>query len=784
MTSANPFYIVRGLTNWQLPVLEVPAPEIHPEAVGSFDEALAIALHKESNFSIVFCDLFDTLIQRDVAPAEFIHEKTARYLHGRLAAHGVDVPTHDLLALRRAITAELCARGHAQGHHGEYRLKDMFEALAAKTLPAGNHAALALDCLDYEMRQERRHIGPVPGAAAFLEALKQKYRIVCLSDTPMDGAEVQKLIRQAGLGDYIDKVYVSSDIGANKRSGSLFDYALGEEEMLPGQVLHIGDNPLSDNLSPRAKGIESILLQHRELHSLYAEMEQRIQYAQTFGCPEYLERFPALSSSESEAFIAGRESFSLAFALFALQILELDQRHQFDQIYFVARDGYLPYQAFLRLAKTVDSFDGDAAIAKADYLHLSRASTLCPRNDEELDEALRYSTLAHGRNAIPSLFSTLGFDVGNYRPYLEQEGLAQDDMASASLETLAKLRHQLVSPNSALGQKLKQDIACKRQHLQTYLTNKGFFSAKKILLVDAGWRYRIAHNLEAAFGDQSTYPEMHCALLGYTDELPSNKTTVHPGFLFDARRINPIEKLLVQHREVIEAIAVASEGTCTGYRRASENEVIPVIQPGHYDDSVRREIQSGILAGVDAFGKQFNRFQLGQEFQLHALVQLLRPIIDATHSSHRALASLALPNAKTEIQKTDDIGSFISDVTSQMTVNMGQGDSMSSPTKNLEKLLGLIQQAMATKEPIILWGMGLIGKLIYPHLSSRIAHVVDMDSSLHGQSYGQHVIKSPEVLPMLDWESHTVIFTPLTRARPTLLGEKSGNVFFSAEWIS
>jgi hypothetical protein len=335
-----------------------------------------------------------------------------------------------------------------------------------------------------------------------------------------------------------------------------------------------------------------------------------------------------------------------------------------------------------------------------------------------------------------------------------------------------------------LGKKLKQDIASKRQQLQTYLSNKGFFSAKKILLVDAGWRYRIAHNLEAAFGDEAEFPEVHCALLGYTDELPSSRTTVHPGFLFDARRINPIEKLLVLHREVIEAIAVASEGSCTGYRKTSDNQVQPVTQMGHYEDPARNKIQAGILAGVDAFGSLFTRFHMGQEFQLHALIKLLRPVLDPTHSSRRALASLPLPDAKKSLDKRDQVGTFMSEVLPPITVSLGQGDSMSSPTKNLEKLLGLIQQLMASKEPIILWGMGLIGKLIYPHIAPRISHVVDMDASLHGHSYGQHVITSPEALDPLVWEKHTVVFTPLTRSRPALLGEKSGNVIFSAEWIS
>lgn len=794
MIEANPFYLIRGLTRWTLPELPPCDPGRHPESLDSFDAALAAIPASNPECEVVFCDVFDTLLQRNVAPAEVIHEKTNRYLRA-FFREGEERPSEAaLMATRKEVTETLAARGHESGCHGEYHLADVFSELSNRLLPDDGDAArrLAHACMAYEIRQERRHMSEVPGAAAFLRQLKNNYRVVCLTDTPMDKTTVEALLADAGLSSYIDGLYVSSELGANKRSGSLFDMAMTREKVDAGRIVHLGDHPLSDWVVPRSQGIQALLLQHRSVFSSHANFVQRRSAARIFGCPEYLAPPPDEQKAETQAFRLGRDHFSLTFSLFALQLLELDKEHRFDRIYFVARDGYLPQQALLHFATKLDDPWAEATLAKIDYLHLSRASTLCPMDSEAMDDALNYSTLVHGRNAVPSFFATLGLDTEDYETLLEKEGFTAGDMASASLETLAKLRQRIFSSESVLGKTLREDLARKRRSLHAYLEGKGFFSAEKVLLVDAGWRYRIAHNLEVALGKQAAFPEVHCALLGYTNELPLERTRVHPGFLFDARRSNPLEGLLLRHREIIEAISTAPEGSCTGYTPTATGLSVPVLRAGNYENPTRHEIQQGILAGVDRFASQYDRYQIGEEFQLHAVIQLLLPLLDAGHALHEVITRMALPDANAEIlyplapvgSEQQSVGSFISRLSDRIEVNLGLGGPTAPPTRPLEKLLGLVQRALSSDKPVILWGMGLVGKLLYPHVADQVAYLVDADSALHGQRYGRHVIGSPDALTNGGGENHLVIFTALTRSRPAQLAELQAEVLFAGDWLA
>ena len=52
-------------------------------------------------------------------------------------------------------------------------------------------------------------------------------------------------------------MYVSSEYALTKRTGKLFKKVLELESVSPNEVLHIGDNLMSDFLRPRQCGIKS-----------------------------------------------------------------------------------------------------------------------------------------------------------------------------------------------------------------------------------------------------------------------------------------------------------------------------------------------------------------------------------------------------------------------------------------------------------------------------------------------------------------------------------------------
>lgn len=795
MTSPSAFYMARALAQWSLPALpRLPAIPAIPGALMGFSEALIEIEHIKP--VMVSLDLFDTLIYRPGTTALLQERKTASFIGWQFRRHGVSTPTLGAIQQQRKLAAEqLAAEAHDKGEHGEFDLSELLirtaalcapEAQSELTIAVGGKAAA------FEIGEEIACMELIPGAFSFLDTLLGCCSIVCVSDTPLPAETVGAIVDKLGIARYFDAIYVSSQEKKNKRTGSLFDTIAQQRDLAPESLLHLGDNPINDLASPLARGWHARLIRHDGLEAQYQAISQRVTMAGAFGSPDYLVSEYPVPASASSAFQVGKYSFSLAFALFALELLKLDQIHHYRKIYFISRDGHLLRESFAAMAEHIRLFDGAATADKSAYLHLSRLSTLCPDGDDGIDQAMHYATLVNGHQSGLGLFATLGFDVEKYRRLLSAEGFTDELLQSLSPDTLAKInvavRHAPHVRNALLA-----DISDKRDLLAGYLKQHDFFDHGKVLLVDIGWRYRIAANLCEALGQRDDFPEMHCLLFGHTGELSSPLFQVHPGVYYDAGRDDPLEKLLFHHKELIENICTADHGTCLGYRPEGER-IEATLAKTAIKSALREDLQAGIVAGVRDFTNLFNQYALDECFHLAALIDLLRPFLDTTQAGYAIIQALQQPSgasyARSEDRDTADAGflygesrSYIPDKLPPIHIDLGATSPRRPVTEPLERLLALVQHACRGDQPIVLWGMGLVGKLLYPHIKEKVSLVVDMDSGLHGKQYQNHFISHPDALKALAPGSFMVLFTPLSRALPCALADNDLTVIRAADWL-
>ena len=76
-------------------------------------------------------------------------------------------------------------------------------------------------------------------------AKKLKKRIVIASDMYMPTDFLAKVLHKNGFDSW-EKLYVSGDLGKKKRSGAIYKQMIDELQISPKDILHIGDNPVSD----------------------------------------------------------------------------------------------------------------------------------------------------------------------------------------------------------------------------------------------------------------------------------------------------------------------------------------------------------------------------------------------------------------------------------------------------------------------------------------------------------------------------------------------------------
>jgi predicted HAD superfamily hydrolase len=84
-------------------------------------------------------------------------------------------------------------------------------------------------------------------------------RIIVSSDMYLDCCTIQRILANCGISVEPVSIYVSSEYRQTKRTGTLFKEIIKQERVKPREILHIGDNIVSDYIRPRECGIRSFL---------------------------------------------------------------------------------------------------------------------------------------------------------------------------------------------------------------------------------------------------------------------------------------------------------------------------------------------------------------------------------------------------------------------------------------------------------------------------------------------------------------------------------------------
>lgn len=103
----------------------------------------------------------------------------------------------------------------------------------------------------------------VPGAFELLSELKPGCGIHIVTN---GFKEIQHIkLSKSGLDKYIDKVFISEEVGARKPEPFFFEFSLGEVDCTPRESLVIGDNLNTDIKGARDYGIDQVFYNPKKL---------------------------------------------------------------------------------------------------------------------------------------------------------------------------------------------------------------------------------------------------------------------------------------------------------------------------------------------------------------------------------------------------------------------------------------------------------------------------------------------------------------------------------------
>ena len=186
--------------------------------------------------AVISFDVFDTLIIRDVpVPADVF-----------------DYISADPSFKSRRMEAERKAR--IESNLEDITLSDIYKHLYIDERERQKW-------MNREISTELTLCKPNPSALAFFNKMHESgKKIIIISDMYLSCATISLLLSNCGYNLDGVSLYISSEYGKTKRSGNLFKKVLDIERIRHSDVIHIGDNMLSDLLRPKLCGMKAVLI--------------------------------------------------------------------------------------------------------------------------------------------------------------------------------------------------------------------------------------------------------------------------------------------------------------------------------------------------------------------------------------------------------------------------------------------------------------------------------------------------------------------------------------------
>ncbi len=451
---------------------------------------------RSSTAPYVSFDVFDTLVVRPVSRASDLVSvldrelapdlpPMARYSNARNAAVGT------LRAADRALGAE----------RDEYPI----EAVAEQTARLLGGVPQGKALLAAEVALEEQHLAPrALGVALMLFAQRLGRRVGLVSDTFYSADELLELV-----GPHLPIepafVFTSADADATKADGRLFDVVLGELGIGPDELLHVGDNPVSDVERAAERGIATVHVPAvadaaRRTHALGGlwkgfREEKGLSLVKGVVAQRFFDNpfvaFPKGGVSLGTPYALGYGIAGPALLGWTLWVARQARDLRYDDVSFLARDGYVPHRIYQRLR------DADPDLPPARYLLASRRAAFQVFSGDPAHVAT--TQFVHGLNPAntPRTLLTTRFGTDVVRllgPALARARITELD-APLGRERAADLVAVLVEHAEAVAAACADRSAAARLH---YVDRLG--GAERPVVVDLGYSGSSQRAIMASLG--------------------------------------------------------------------------------------------------------------------------------------------------------------------------------------------------------------------------------------------------------------------------------------------
>ncbi|HEY1932702.1 MAG TPA: hypothetical protein VGG99_11865 [Acetobacteraceae bacterium] len=540
--------------------------------------------------ALITCDVFDTAIARSLARPEDLHLATG----ARAGALGLTRCSAEAFRDHR-IAAETSTRAALlHGDDDEIPLAAIHRTLQSWNVVTDGAATAALEFL-----VERSVCRPILPVRDALLRRRPAQRLVFLSDSTLPGDWLATILTDCGYGDRFD-VISSADIGRNKAAGGLFRHLLATLECKPQEIVHLGDNPVSDVVRPREFGIRPL---HLPAPRIPPEPESvarrpfvmRLAHSHRRSRAVLANAAPAAGTADEAVLHDPRLQRACLFPLigFSLFLLAEARRRGIRRIYFLARDGHLP----LAIVRRLNARRNDPV--ELTYLHCSRQAIVVPTLQNDLPQLARHIADGLMRRPLRHALACIGLDAATTAAMAHAAGLDPDQRVQGALGRALVARLLDVH-----ARKIEAILREHREAALAYLDQAGFLQPGPRMIVDVGWRGSVQKALTSLSGAPAA--DIFGCYLGLWAEALSEDLTLDQasGYLFSFGSPKWTADIVRQGYILFELFFSSPDPTISHYAR-QDGQVTPIHAPEPAAGaSVRRQafaaIERTCLADFDS----------------------------------------------------------------------------------------------------------------------------------------------------------------------------------------
>ncbi|MGN5037037.1 hypothetical protein ACTG2V_03065 [Aeromonas sp. 74A] len=504
---------------------------------------VALAKKRILEHDVISFDIFDTLITRQLMHPNHVFDLMCDEAKTIFNESEQDLDSYGGYRNLRERAANRVYRKIKSQNGEELLFKDIYNEIRALTGLTHN-AILKLRTLELKTEKEVMTARTL-GQELYKFALSQGKTVILVSDMYLAKNDVEFLLRKNGV-DVYHQIYLSSEHNKLKKSGSLFNVV--KCDFNNKNIIHFGDNYHSDVLKAAESGFTSMhlpLINDTYLESRLAkdtltasEVTDSIGASIMHGVISrkfYDNKLFENSWFDNSPYRMGFEACGAILLGFTKWVMESAIRDGVEDLYFLARDGFLVKKIYDQISKYVPN------APKSHYLLASRRcySTASLKTEQDI-----ISSTSLSFSKVP-LYKIMESRFGISTNEISAKAIKEAGFESLEQIVDIKRRSQLnrfkrfLTENKELILRKALD---ERECLLEYLNGMGLNSGRKVSIVDIGHNASLQLSLGKLLGNRNDiggyyFMTYHAAkkvfdkgfnVQGYLSNFEDNRKSNHP----------------------------------------------------------------------------------------------------------------------------------------------------------------------------------------------------------------------------------------------------------------